>query len=222
VQRFADMLRNVYLPLIKNGSSSNGNWELSMIEAVINIGVFTDDRATFDKGVKMWRERVPAYFYLESDGATPVPPPRGNKTGNALIGFWYNQRTFVNGLAQETCRDLGHTQYGLAATINAAETAYLQGVDLYGEQKDRLRHAMGFHAKYINGEPVPSWLCGGSLKDKSADPMWEIGFNHYGRRLGIGMAQTQALTNRIRPGGATHHMDWEVLTHGDLGRVGVP
>ena len=222
VAKFSSMLKSAYLPLIKNGSSSNGNWELSMIEAVINIGVFTDDRATFDKGVKMWRERVPAYIYLESDGARPVPPPRGNKTGEALIGFWYNQRTFVNGLSQETCRDLGHTQYGLAAIINAAETAYLQGVDLYGEQKDRIRHALGFHAKYINGEPVPAWLCNGSLKDKGADPMWEIGFNHYGVRLGIGMSNTQKLATRLRPTSADHHMAWETLTHGDLGRVGVP
>jgi hypothetical protein len=222
VARFERMLRNAYLPLVRNGSSSNGNWELSMIEATINIGVFTNDADAFDKGVKMWRERVPAYIYLESDGARPVPPPRGYRTGEALIGFWYDQRTFVNGLAQETCRDIGHTQYGLAAIINAAETAYLQGVDLYGEQKDRIRHALGFHAKYLNGESVPSWLCGGTLKDKSPDPMWEVGFNHYGVRLGIGMSNTSALAHRIRASGADHHMVWETLTHGDLGRVGVP
>ena len=40
----------------------------------------------------------------------------------------------VNGICQETCRDLGHTQYGMASTLNAAETARIQGVDLYGAQ----------------------------------------------------------------------------------------
>jgi hypothetical protein len=216
------MLADVYLPMIVDGSGSNGNWETSMIDGVLNIAVFNDDRETFDKGLTMWRERVPAYVYLESDGATPVPPPRGNKFGEALIEFWHRQRTFVNGLSQETCRDLGHVQYGLAAILNAAETALIQGVDLYGEEKERLRATLAFHARYINGEDVPDWLCNGALKDVRATPMWEIGFNHYATRLGHEMPQTGMLTRDIRPTGADHHMAWETLTHGDLGSVGVP
>jgi len=42
----------------------------------------------------------------------------------------YGQKTFnasVEGLAQETCRDAEHTQMGLAAALNAAETAHIQG-----------------------------------------------------------------------------------------------
>ena len=221
IEQFETMLRDVYLPLLIDGSSSNGNWELSMIEAVMNIGIFIDDKGVFDKGVKMWRERVPAYVYLTSDGPTPVPPPRGNKTGEALIGFWYNQRTFVDGLSQETCRDLGHVQYGLAAILNAAETARIQGVDLYGEEQERIRATLGFHAKYINGEPVPDWLCNGALKDARADPMWEIGYNHYATTLHYDMPQTRALTMSIRPSGADHHMVWETLTHGDIGGAGL-
>jgi hypothetical protein len=77
---------------------------------------------------------VPAYFYLTSDGELPHVPPGGTKVDKtALTKLWYDQSRFVDGLAQETCRDFGHTQYGLAAMINAAETARQQGVDLYGE-----------------------------------------------------------------------------------------
>ena len=38
------------------------------------------------------------------------------------------------GVCQETCRDFGHMQMGFGACVNAAETAFIQGVDLYGEQ----------------------------------------------------------------------------------------
>jgi hypothetical protein len=219
--QFGRMLTNVYLPLIKNGSVANGNWETSMIDAVINIAVYNDDRELFEHGLSMWRERTPAYIYLESDGPTPLPPPRGNKTGGALTSFWNNQTTLVNGLSQETCRDISHAQYGLAGIINAAETAYIQGVDLYGEESDRIRHGLGFHAKYINGADVPDWLCGGNLKYNWGLPMWEIGFNHFATRLGFSMPQTEQLTLGVRPTSSDHHMAWETLTHGSIGWAGL-
>src|SRR4029079_8636828 len=97
----------------------------------------------------------------------------GNKTGAALVAFWYDQTKYVDGLCQETCRDIGHVQYGLAAMINAAETATIQGTDLFAEESKRLRGALEFHAQYLNGVAVPSWLCGGSLTDVSSHPTSE-------------------------------------------------
>jgi len=55
VARFGKMLNDVYLPKVVSGSASNGNWETSMIEATLNIGIFNDDRPSFDKAVQMWR-----------------------------------------------------------------------------------------------------------------------------------------------------------------------
>ena len=49
----------------------------------------------------------------------------------------------VSGICQETCRDLGHTQLGIAGMINGAETAFIQGVDLYGIQVCMKREARG-------------------------------------------------------------------------------
>jgi hypothetical protein len=219
---FEAMLKNVYLPQVVGGSSSNGNWELSMAEATIAIGVFLDDAATFDTAVTMWKKRVPAYVYLQSDGALPVPPPSGNKNDkNALIGYWYNQSTFVDGLSQETCRDLGHVQYGFAAMTNAAETARIQGTDLYAAEQKRITAAYEFHAKYLNGAAVPGWLCNGSLNAVSPDPMWEIGYNEYANRLGLTLPETKKLVDAIRPTGADHHMVWETLTHAEVGAVGL-
>jgi hypothetical protein len=217
VARFAKMLTSVYLPKVRNGSSSNGNWETSMVEATMNIAVFTDDRPTFDKAVSMWRERIPAYAYVTADGPTPNPPPRGNKTGAALIKYWYEQSVMMDGLAQETCRDLGHTQLGFAGIINAAETARLQGVDLYGEQAARLKAMLEFHAKLLNGAPVPADLCGGALNSVKAEPMWEIALNHFVTRRGESLPETQKLVQTIRPTATNHQMDWETLTHASVG-----
>ena len=103
IERFGQMLRKAYLPYIEEGRPGfNGNWELSMIEAMTAIGVFLDDDTLFQKGLSMWRKRVPAYFYLTEDGALPVPPPLGNKDAkDDLIKYWYGQTTFVDGLARK-------------------------------------------------------------------------------------------------------------------------
>ena len=221
IQRFSSMLNGAYVPYIIDGSCSNGNWELAMIEALTNIGVFLDDTTMFNKAVSMWRARVPAYFYLATDGPLPVPPANcGTTSATALSSFWYGQTTFADGLCQETCRDFGHTQYGLASTINAAETALNQGVDLYGEQSKRIIAAMELHAGIIVGQPVPSWLCGGN-PSVSTSPMWEIGYNHYHNRMGFALPFTNTLIGRIRPTGTDHHMDWETLTHAQVGSAGI-
>ncbi len=218
IDQFSTMLKTAYLPLIKDGSASNGNWEISMIEALMDIGVFLDDQTLFDKSISMWRKRIPAYFYLKKDGASPIPPPTGSHpTLASMITFWYGQSQFEDGLSQETCRDFGHVQYGLASTLNGAETAYLQGVDLYSEQSDRLPAALEFHAAYLDGKPAPNWLCGGTLT-LSVDPTWEIGYNHYHNRKGLALPWTDSLIrSKVRPSGVDHMMAWETLTHAQLG-----
>src|SRR5947207_8152356 len=55
VAQFQKMLTTQYVPSLINGSCENGNKELSMSEALINIGVFNYDRDTFDRGLKMLR-----------------------------------------------------------------------------------------------------------------------------------------------------------------------
>jgi hypothetical protein len=206
------------------GSSSNGNWELSMIEASIGIGVFLDDHKTFDSAASMWTRRVPAYIYLASDGATPVPPPTGNAgSPGALKSFWYNPTKYVDGLAQETCRDLGHVQYGFAAMINAAETARIQGVDLYGAERERITKALEFHAQYLSGaQPNPTSICGVALNAVTPDPRWEIAYNELATRDSSSLPNTKKLIQQIRPTRSDHHMIWETLTHAEVGSVGLP
>ncbi|MFE6763541.1 alginate lyase family protein [Streptomyces sp. NPDC057689] len=214
--RFATMLRTVYLPKVINGSNSNGNWELSMTEAAIGIAVFLEDRTSYDKAVAKFRGRVPAYIYVSADGALPkAAPGSGLDTKDKIIKYWQGQSTFMDGLSQETCRDLTHTGYGLSAISHIAETSRIQGQDLYPEIAERLRHALGLHAKYQVGNPVPGNLCGGSLKD-SLGPVTEVGFNALHNRMGIAMTNTQTLTERQRPAGTNNlFVAWETLTHAD-------
>ncbi|MEU1480419.1 alginate lyase family protein [Streptomyces sp. NPDC005760] len=215
--RFATMLRNVYLPEVINGSNSNGNWELSMMEAAVGISVFLEDKASYDKAMGKFRTRTAAYVYLDSDGELPKTVPSQNlNTRDKIVGYWQGQSTFVTGLTQETCRDLTHTGYGISAISHVAETSRIQAQDLYGtDVGERLRQALGFQAKYELGTAVPSRLCGGSLK-LGLGPVTEVGYNALHNRLGMGMTNTQALTERNRPAGSNNlFVAWETLTHGD-------
>jgi alginate lyase len=225
VDRFREMMRDVYLPVVRKGrATSNGNWELIMTEATMNIAVFLEDKGAFDKAVELWRRRVPAYIYLTSDGDYPKAATSAHNTRAKIIHYWFDQETFVDGIAQETCRDLGHTQWGIAAALAAAETAYQQGIDLYGEQSLRLRKGMEFLHDYELGKPVPSWLCGGDLQ-LSSNPTAEIGFNHFRNRLGIQMPRTiewvqQKVRTRSNPTD-DHFIAWETLTHAKVFDAGL-
>nr|WP_262347005.1 alginate lyase family protein [Streptomyces sp. QL37] len=215
--RFATMLRDVYLPQVINGSNSNGNWELSMMEAAVGISVFLDDKASYDKAMAKFRTRTAAYVYLASDGAVPRTVPSQNLDSTAkIVKYWQGQSTFVTGLTQETCRDFTHTGYGISAIAHVAETSRIQGQDLYGtDVGERLRQALGFQSKYELGEPAPAWLCGGSLHP-GLGPVTEVGYNALHNRLGTAMTNTQRLTERNRPAGSNNlFVAWETLTHGD-------
>ncbi|MFF1681816.1 alginate lyase family protein [Streptomyces sp. NPDC058256] len=215
--RFGTMLRNVYLPEIINGSNSNGNWELSMMEAAIGISVFLEDKGVWDSAMAKFRTRTAAYVYLSSDGAVPKTVPSQNLNTTAkIVAYWQGQSTFTTGLTQETCRDFVHTGYGISAISHVAETSRIQGIDLYGtDVGERLRQALGFQAKYQMGEAVPSSLCGGSLT-LGLGPITEVGYNAMHNRLGYGMTNTQNLTMQNRPSGTNNlFVAWETLTHGD-------
>jgi hypothetical protein len=217
VDRFKTMLRTVYLSKVAGGSNSNGNWELVMMEAAVGIAIFLDDKGAYDSAMTRFRNRTAAYVYLTSDGSLPkTVPGSGLDTRDKIVGYWQGQGTFVQGLTQETCRDFTHTGYGVASISDVAETARIQGEDLY--QTDvgtRLQYALGFQAQYERGAAVPSWLCGGSV-NRGLGPVTEVGFNALHTRLGIGMTNTQALTEGNRPAGSNNlFVAWETLTHAE-------
>jgi hypothetical protein len=216
VSRAEALFRDAYLPLVAEGGAAGrgGNWDLIILDAAASIAVFLDDRPLLERVIEKWRARLPAYIYLSADGPSPVGPP-GTVPGTVdIVDFWYDQVTYVDGLAQETCRDLAHTAWGLEALAQIAETAWIQGIDLYAEAQERLVSALEFHAGLALGADVPDWLCGGRLNE-TFTPIPEIAYNHYHNRLGIGLLQTGRLIEAERPQLPSHFYGWATLTHAD-------
>jgi len=215
VSAFKNMLLTVTLPLIYGGSSSNGNWELSMIEAMMGMSVFLENGTLFDHAVTFWKQRVPAYFYCDSiDKGKPVPAPRGNAD-------WYGQTVFnasTTGHCQETCRDEGHTTYGLAAALNAAETAFIQGTDLYTVEGLRLTQGMEYNANWLQGTKPPSYVCGGTVDIGSEYPSYEVGYNAFVNRGAYSLPTSlQHIQQKVRTNSDpydSHMIIYETLTHG--------
>jgi hypothetical protein len=229
------MFADVMAPVITAGDPwSNGNWELSMAFSLINMGVYLDDRPMFDRGVALWRARVPAYIYMSSDGANPVDVPggkydtqskedcfwAGTSNGACTLPSWGGK--YYQGMTQETCRDMDHAVLGLNAIAQAAETAHHQGVDLYGEQRARITAALEFTAQYntqwLNTGTLPTWLCGGRFADLGGGYKlgWEAAYNHYSKRLGQSLPYTLPyITNVVRPSSykAYSITAWQSLTH---------
>ena len=171
------MLKKAFLPHVINGWTGGGaNWVLSMADATMNIGIFNDDRATFDNGVADWRAQVPAAIYMAGDtnalpqlAGMPISPPgtiyeRSTTSAATLKNYWHNPTRFISGLEGETLRDINHMAMGFGAMIDGAETARLQGVDLYGAEKNRIVTAMELNTGYIHAavkggqNPPPNWV----------------------------------------------------------------
>ncbi len=217
VQAFSEMLTGVILPLIHDGAPHNvGNWELSMIEGMMGIAVFTDDRVLLNHAEEMWTKRVESYFYaakVDGDHPKELVPMTHEK--------WFGQVVFdesTNGISAETCRDLGHTGYSIAATMAAAETAHIQGDKLYESEEQRLIGAMEFHARLLlRKEPVPTAVCGGTIR-YGRGYTFGIGYNEYHNRLGQPLQQTRAWLDHLLTEPVPvddHMMVFELLTHGE-------
>jgi hypothetical protein len=223
IEAFTKFLTDVVLPRIEAGSGANGNWELSMVDGMAGIAVFTDDRALFYYAEAMWKERVPSYIYVEHlDGTHPKEVPRGAK-----YTHWYGAGSqpstidlnkSVDGMTQETCRDMGHTSMGLAAMIDAAETAHIQGDELYESEQERLVDAMEFDSRLLlKKAPVPAMVCGGKLNYAKTDT-FVVGYNEFHNRLGVAMPETKEwLEQHVENDPAPQKMFmivFEPLTHG--------
>jgi hypothetical protein len=215
---FTAMLGRTSLPLVVHGSGSNGNWELAMVEAALGYAVLAEDAKVFDSAALMWQQRVPAYFYcFQEDGGRPRPAPRGRPS-------WYNQTTFspaTSGVAQETCRDEGHTTYGIASASNAAETALLQGLDLWKPAAQRLAGALELNAALLlPGAASPPDLCSGRQVDVTSGrsmPSYEVAYNRLHNAMGLQLPNVLAHLQGLREQSNTidaHMCVCETLTFG--------
>lgn len=183
-RRFELMLRNIWYPVIKDFyPTANGNWDASMLQVMIAMGVFLDDQDMFDKAKK---------YYLRGPG-------------NGAIGNYFME----TGQCQESGRDQAHTQMGLEFLANTCETAWIQGVDLYGALDSRLLRGFEYTAMYNLGidvpyEPYKSVEGRYHYKQISDDsrgrlrPMYERVLNHYENREGLEARYTKQAALKLR------------------------
>jgi hypothetical protein len=125
VRRFEGMPRTTRLPEVAaTNPEFTGGVDLVATDAVIAIAVILDDHRAFGHALERFRERVPAYFYLEKDGPAPLTVPGSAlATPQRRTAYWSGQATCRDGVTQETCRGFRHVGAALAATALIAETA---------------------------------------------------------------------------------------------------
>ena len=201
--QFESMLRTIFYPIIRDFfPAANGNWDASMQQTMMAMGVFLDDSAMFERAVKYTR----------------------NGEGKGAINHYFN----AFGQCQESGRDQAHTQMGLEYLVNACEIAWKQGVDLYSEYDNRIAKGFEYTAKYNLGHEVPferyvpynkrdiheviSEKARGKLR-----PMYEKIINHYHRRMGMDMPWSREALSKTRPENmGLSGLPWSTLMFADL------
>ena len=197
-KQFERMLREIFYPVIQDFyPTANGNWDASMIQTMLAMGVFLEDRAMFDRAVD---------YYLHGEG-------------NGAIEKYVNS----SGECQESGRDQAHTQMGLGFLGCACEMAWKQGVDLYGAADNRLAVGFEYTAKYNLGEDVPyepyrsvegryHYRTLSPISRGHFAPIYERIVHHYHDRIGLEMPFSVKVADQGRPeGSSSTHMPWGTL-----------
>lgn len=156
-------------------------------------------------------------------------------TSGDINMHWYYPGAYIDGLAGEMGRDLGHTDMAVSAAINIAEIAWNQGIDLYSIFTDRFVKYSELQSQLRLSYIVPDTLYRGAVSPTDLYATGEILYNHYHNRMGIELPFTYAVINpHIRAASytstkpqanifannvtaqSTLHIKWETLTHAEL------
>jgi Right handed beta helix region/Alginate lyase len=170
--QFERMLLTVYVPLLQMFyPEANGNWDAAIMWTLLAIGVFCEHRELMDSVYRHFR----------------VGP------GNAGI----TRYVYPSGQCEETCRDQGHTQLGLAYMVNTCVVAWNQGVDLFGEADNRLALGIEYTARYNLGYDVPVY---GRISSGSRGHFGDLYYpvlQHYRYEEHIAMPYTEKAAQKV-------------------------
>ncbi|MHB1037821.1 MAG: alginate lyase family protein [Pirellulales bacterium] len=202
-RRFERLLREVLYPVIRDFyPDANGNWDAAMLQTMLAMGVFLDDRAMFDRA---------ADYCL-------------NGRGNGAIPNYLNEF----GECQESGRDQAHTQMGLGYLGCACEIGWKQGVDLYGARQNRLALGYEYTAKYNLGNDVPyqpyrsfqgryNYPAISVVSRGRFSAIYERVYHHYHDRLGLEMPFTKRVLDQTRPEKWNlQHASWGTLMFAEM------
>jgi len=175
IEQFKRMIVGPYYQTIKDFfTEANGNWDGSMINSMLCMGVFLDDHAMFNRAVERF------YHGPNNSGITKYVYPSGQ--------------------IQETLRDWGHVQLGIGEFEKAAQIAWTQGLDFYGAAGNRLALAYEYTSKYMLGEDVPVYgIISVRERGQNFRDIYEAIYQHY-QTIGIEMPYTaRVIKEKTRP-----------------------
>jgi hypothetical protein len=196
--RFKRMLLDYMYPVCHdflvhhNGTREDhywANWDTCNMRAIIAIGVFCDDRAKFDEAVEYFKNG------------------RGNGSLRNAAPF-----RFPGSLAQwqESGRDYAHVMGGQGLLAEMCQIAWNQGVDLFGEDDNRLlagaEHTAQYtlwkgvpYTYYTNGDDPKQFYISTNYHGRLAASHFELLYNHYVVRQGLKAPNVQLLAALRRP-----------------------
>lgn len=176
-RRFNRLIDKIFLPNLRNRYNEikrwNNNWILSMLEALMQIALFRDDRSEYLRLIEEYKGVLPSC----------VPNQSGKST--------------------ETTRDLIHAQFQIGSIIQIAEMAWQQGIDLYAFHDNCVRRTMEYHADILLGGVPPDVRKEQLSQVWFMPSAWETGLNHYVGRRKTNMPKTGALLSKKRPEAAS-------------------
>ena len=168
---FKRMLRTAYYPVLRYYyPQANGNWNGAIIQSLLAIAVFTDDRRLFD-------EAIDNFLHAPFNGS--------------LFKYFY-----PSGQCQETTRDQGHVQLGIGQFAGAAQIAYTQGVDLFRIAGSRLGLGYEYSASVLMGVRPYAY---GVISERAMELRddFEYVYRHY-EAMGISLPWTKKCADSIR------------------------
>ena len=170
IEQFKRFIVGPYYTTIKDFyTEANGNWDGSMINSMLCMGVFLDNHEMFNRAVERF------YHGPNNSGITKYVYPGGQ--------------------VQETTRDWGHVQLGIGEFEKAAQIAATQGLDFYSAAGNRLALAYEYTSKYMLGEDVPVYgLISTRERGQSYRDIYEAIYQHYHAK-GIEMPYTLRVIN---------------------------
>ncbi|KAK7685878.1 hypothetical protein QCA50_011225 [Cerrena zonata] len=206
-EAFKTMMVNVFYPVsldfLTNHNGQNGvvwptdvlhywaNWDLCNIAGVQAIAVLTDNQTMYDYATD--------YFY---NGP-------GQGSINHTIPFIHIEEGSGKELGQtsESARDQGHATLDYALLSVIAQTAWSQGLDLFGYSNSRILAGSEYMAKYNLGFDVPftpyvtrAWGNISTISDASRGiirPVWELLYAHYDGVKGLNASWTGAMRDHV-------------------------
>jgi len=149
---------------------ANGNWDAAIVQALMSIAVFTDNRPLYENAVQH-------FLYGPANGS--------------LFKYIY-----PSGQCQEATRDQSHSQMGLTLGAQAARIAYLQGTDLFSLGDHRLALGFEYVSRYLLGEEPHAY---GVISTKSREKMkddYYFVLHHYAA-AGVAMPYTEKLVHQL-------------------------